>query len=77
MPGVPQRGVLAAAGRQLVVAAVFGDAAEVEVTQGMRLRPVEVTKGWRIREGAREFMVEHVDDTRPGEIILTTSEVQM
>ena len=57
--------------------AVFGDAAAVEVTQGMRLRPVEVAKGWRIREGAREFTVEHVDDTRQGEIILTTSEVQM
>ena len=27
--------------------------------------------------GAREFSVEHIDDTKTGELILTTSEVQM
>ena len=57
--------------------AIFGDAAAVEVTQGIRLRPVEIAKGWRVREGTREFNVEHIDDTIPGELILTTSEVQM
>lgn len=56
---------------------LFGDAAAVEVTQGIRLRSVEIAKGWRVREGTREFNVEHIDDTIPGELILTTSEVQM
>ena len=57
--------------------AVFGDAAAVEVTQGIRLRPVEIAKGWHVKEGTREYHVEHIDDTTPGELILTTSEVQM
>ncbi|MGP1574566.1 head-tail adaptor protein [Selenomonas sp.] len=57
--------------------ALFGDAAAVEVTQRMRLRPVEVAKGWRIKHGEHVFHVEHIDDTTPGELILTTSEVQL
>ena len=57
--------------------ALFGDAAAVEVTQGMRLRPVEVAKGWRVKYGEHVFHVEHIDDTTPGELILTTSEVQL
>lgn len=57
--------------------ALFGDAAAVEVTQGMRLRPVEVAKGWRVKHGEHVFHVEHIDDTTPGELILTTSEVQL
>ena len=57
--------------------ALFGDAAAVEVTQGMRIRPVEVAKGRRVKHGEHVFHVEHIDDTTPGELILTTSEVQL
>lgn len=57
--------------------AIFGDAAAVEVTQGIRLRPVEIAKGWRVKHGEHVFHVEHIDDTTPGELILTTSEVQL
>lgn len=55
---------------------ILGDAAAVEVTQGMRIRAAPVAKGWRVMEGDREFEVLHVDDTTPGEMILTTIEVQ-
>lgn len=56
--------------------AILGDSAAVEVTQGMRIRPATVEKGWRVAEGDREFDVLHVDRTTPGEVILTTIEVQ-
>lgn len=55
---------------------VLGDAAAVEVTQGMRIRATNIAKGWRVSEGSREFDVLHVDDTTPGEMTLTTVEVQ-
>ena len=61
----------------LVSRDIFGDAAAVEVTQVMSLRPFEIAKGCRVKEGTRVFHVEHIDDTTPGEIILTTSEVQL
>lgn len=55
---------------------VLGDAAAVEITQGMRIRTTAVEKGWHVMEGDRTFEVLHVDDTTPGEKILTTIEVQ-
>lgn len=55
---------------------ILGDAAAVEVTQGMRIRTTTIGKGWRVSEGEHEYDVLHVDDTTPGEMILTTTEVQ-
>lgn len=55
---------------------ILGDAAAVEVTQGIRIRATTIAKGWRAAENGREFEVQHVDDTTPGEMILTTIEVQ-
>ena len=54
---------------------ILGDAAAVEVTQGMRIRATTIGKGWRVSEGEHEYDVLHVDDTTPGEMILTTTEV--
>mgnify|MGYP000912795697 FL=1 len=46
-----------------------------EITQGIRIRPRPIEKGWKVRRGADEFYVLHVDDSTAGEIILTTKGV--
>ena len=53
-----------------------GAGAAVILTQGIRLRSVEVEKEWRVECGERLYNVLHVDASVPGEIILTTQEVE-
>ncbi len=53
-----------------------GTGSVVILTQGIRLRSVEVEKEWRVECGERVYNVLHVDASVPGEIILTTQEVE-
>lgn len=46
------------------------------ITQGIRLRKTSVERGWRVRQCERIFDVLDVDSSVPGEIILTTQEVE-
>ena len=49
-----------------------GAGSAVILTQGIRLRPIEVEKEWRVECGERLYNVLHVDASVPSEIILTT-----
>ena len=53
----------------------MGSGVATEITQGIRIRAREVGKGWKVRHGADKYYVIHVDDSTPGETILTTKEV--
>ncbi|WP_313991507.1 head-tail adaptor protein [uncultured Selenomonas sp.] len=53
----------------------MGSGVTTEITQGIRIRARDIGKGWRVRHGLNEFYVLHVDDSTPGEIILTTKGV--
>lgn len=53
-----------------------GDAKAEIITQGIRLRPTDVSKGWQIHHGDAIYEVLHVDVSKKQEIILTTVEVQ-
>lgn len=53
-----------------------GTGSAVILTQGIRLRSVEVEKEWRVECGERLYNVLHVDASVPSEIILTTQEVE-
>lgn len=53
-----------------------GDGSAVILTQGIRLRPIEVEKEWHVVCGEHVYIVLHVDTSVPGEIILTTQEVE-
>lgn len=46
------------------------------ITQGIKIRNVfGVCKGWQIRYGGKKYEILHVDDSVPGELMLTTQEV--
>ena len=61
---------------RIAAAATMGNGAATVITQGIRIRaPSEVKKGWKVRMQGAEFRVLHVDRTTPGEIILTTQEI--
>ncbi len=60
---------------RIVPTAMIGSGETVETTQGMRIRPRQIEKGWKIIEGEHTYKVLHVDTSTPGEIILTTKEV--
>ena len=53
-----------------------GDGDALVITQGIRLRPAHVERGWRVQQGERFFDVLDVDESNPGEVILTTQEVE-
>lgn len=55
---------------------VKGDAGAQIITQGIRIRHTEISRGWRIKYGNHTFEVLHVDTSKAGEIILTTQEVE-
>ena len=46
------------------------------ISQGIRLRKTTVERGWRVQQGERIFDVLDVDESVPGEVILTTHEVE-
>lgn len=52
-----------------------GDGKAEVITQGIRLRPTDVSKGWQIHYGELVYEVLHVDVSNKQEIILTTVEV--
>ena len=55
---------------------VADDGAAVLVTQGIRIRPRPVEKGWRVREDGHTYEVIDVDRSDPAVYVLTTQEVQ-
>ena len=56
--------------------AVAGDGAAVVVTQGIRIRPRIIGKGWRIREKEHTYEIIDVDRSDPAVYVLTTQEIQ-
>jgi len=47
------------------------------ITQGMLIRShTEIKKGWRVKYNGQNYEVLHVDKSVPGEIMLTTQEIQ-
>ena len=58
-----------------VAAGAVGSGDAIMITQGIRIRPHEVAKGWHVSYGMRIYKVLHVDDSVPGELILTCKEV--
>lgn len=55
---------------------VAGDGAAVLVTQGIRIRPREVQKGWRIVFGSHVFEIIDVDRSDQAIYLLTTQEIR-
>ena len=55
---------------------IAGDGAAVLVTQGIRIRPREVQKGWRIVFGSHIFEIIDVDRSDPAIYVLTTQEIR-
>lgn len=56
--------------------AVADDGAAVVVTQGIRIRPRIIGKGWRIREKEHTYEIIDVDRSDPAVYVLTTQEIQ-
>ena len=57
---------------RFVQADAMGSGVATEITQGIRIRPRPIEKGWKVQRGAETFYVLHVDDSTAGELILTT-----
>jgi len=55
---------------------VADDGAAVVVTQGIRIRPRVIEKGWRIREGEHTYEIIDVDRSDPAVYVLTTQEIK-
>lgn len=53
-----------------------GSGQAVIVTQGMRIRPCEIEKDWRVREGNHVYDVLDVDRSNTGYYVLTTRLVE-
>lgn len=54
----------------------MGSSVATEITQGIRIRPRRIEKGWKVRHKECEYYVLHVDASEPSELILTTKEVE-
>lgn len=53
-----------------------GSGQAVIVTQGMRIRPCEIEKDWKVREGTHTYDVLDVDRSNSGYYTLTTRLVE-
>ena len=53
-----------------------GSGQAVIVTQGMRIRPCEIEKDWKVREGTHTYDVLDVDRSNTGYYVLTTRLVE-
>lgn len=53
-----------------------GSGQAVIVTQGMRIRPCEIEKDWKVREGTHTYDVLDVDRSNSGYYMLTTRLVE-
>lgn len=60
---------------RIIPSVIAGSGEAVSMTQGIKIRPRTINKGWRVSEGAHVYKVLHVDESMPGELILTTKEV--
>ena len=48
----------------------------VLITQGIRIRPREIEKGWHVEENGRTYKVIDVDRSDPAVYVLTTEAVE-
>lgn len=55
---------------------IADDGAAVLVTQGIRIRPREIQKGWRIVSNSHVFEIIDVDRSDPAVYVLTTQEIR-
>ena len=55
---------------------VADDGAAVLVTQGIRIRPRPIAKGWRIRDGEHTYEIIDVDRANATVYVLTTQEIR-
>lgn len=58
--------------QRVAVTTDAGSGQAVIITQGMRVRPCEVEKDWRVREGTHTYDVLDVDRSNAGYYVLTT-----
>lgn len=56
--------------------AIMGDGASVLITQGIRIRPREIEKGWHVEENGRTYKVIDVDRSDHAVYVLTTEAVE-
>lgn len=62
--------------QRVTTGVVADDGAAVMVTQGIRIRPREIEKGWRVQDGGHIYEVIDVDRGNPAVYVLTTQEVR-
>lgn len=55
---------------------IMGNGAAVLITQGIRIRPREIEKGWHVEEKGRVYRVIDVDRSDPAVYILTTETLE-
>lgn len=60
---------------RIIPSVIAGSGEAVSMTQGIKIRPRLIDKGWRVQEDTHVYKVLHVDSSTPGELILTTKEV--
>lgn len=58
--------------QRVTVTTDAGSGQAVIITQGMRVRPCEIEKDWRVREGTHTYDVLDVDRSNSGYYTLTT-----
>lgn len=61
--------------QRVTTGVVADDGAAVLVTQGIRIRPREIEKGWRVQDGEHIYEVIDVDRGSPSVYVLTSREV--
>lgn len=62
--------------QRVTTGVVADDGAAVLITQGIRIRPRLIEKGWRVRDKDHTYEVIDVDRSNPSVYVLTTQEVR-
>lgn len=62
--------------QRITPSSIIGDGTAVLITQGIRIRPREIEKGWHVEESGRTYKVIDVDRSDPAVYVLTTEAVE-
>lgn len=62
--------------QRITPGAIIGDGTAVLITQGIRIRPRKIEKGWHVEENGRTYKVIDVDRSDPAVYVLTTEAVE-
>lgn len=62
--------------QRITPSTIIGDGTAVLITQGIRIRPREIEKGWHVEESGRTYKVIDVDRSDPAVYVLTTEAVE-